>query len=163
MNTCYIMIGASGSGKTTWVRKQIDAASSGTRFSADDYFTDAKGLYRFEPEEQVDALEDCVVRFTKHVANLGVLDDQDNPKDVPDIFVDNVNAHLLEISPYLILAQAHGWDVVPIHCTNRWDSEKGLDEGLIRRQIDRISNMKEKWPKSWPTGRTWRDSSNYRR
>lgn len=97
MRKVVIMRGASGSGKSTYAKKNFPDA---VVCSADAYFVDDKGNYNFDPRKLGDAHGSCKRSFK---------DALDHSQ--PLIVVDNTNTTLRELQPYLQMAQAHGYDV----------------------------------------------------
>lgn len=88
-----ILSGISGSGKSTYARRH-----RGVIVSADDYFV-RDGAYRFNPARLSSAHATCFARY------LGALDDGH-----PLVIVDNTNTTAVEIAPYVLAAQAKGYD-----------------------------------------------------
>ena len=92
-----IMRGAPGSGKSTWVKKNLPGAEV---FSADSYFMQ-DGEYKFDPARLPQVHDTCLRSFLLAVWH---------PKD-RDIVVDNTNTKAFEIAPYYRLAEAFGYGV----------------------------------------------------
>ncbi len=112
-----ILQGTSGSGKSTWARRQKDAVIC----SADDNLIDPDGSYRFTPERQAEGHKLCLRKFTTLLmASAQAVADRQNylwsvrlPLDTPDwkekaeiLIVDNTNTRSLYMAPYVALAQA---------------------------------------------------------
>lgn len=97
MRKVVIMRGASGSGKSTYVKKHFPDA---VVCSADSYFVDSEGNYNFDPTKLGDAHGQCKRSFKD------ALD-----RSQPLVVVDNTNTTLRELQPYLQMAKAHGYEV----------------------------------------------------
>lgn len=103
-NKVYILVGLPGSGKshytsTTWPHAMV--------VSADDYFL-KDGQYCFDPLRLGEAHQECFRKFMDAVQFVGE----------ETIVVDNTNLHIGEIAPYVLAAQAFGYDttVVLMRC-----------------------------------------------
>lgn len=96
--TVVIMRGISGSGKSTYVRKNFpDAAVC----SADDYFIKAQtGEYQFDATKLKEAHEQCFGNFKRGLERQEQL-----------IVVDNTNTRLWEFERYFNSAYAAGYDI----------------------------------------------------
>ena len=98
MNKCYILVGMSGSGKSTWVENNQQTESASV--SADYYFSRETGEYKFDASKLGEAHNDCLRNFIDVTQNK-----------FPIVFVDNTNLSKEEIFPYLKIAQAYGYEV----------------------------------------------------
>lgn len=92
----YIMRGLPGSGKTRWVQSRVGYQ---TVASADHYFQ-KDGEYRFDASKLAEAHQECLRAFLRSVEH-GAL----------TIIVDNTNIRAWEMSPYIAIAEAFGYDV----------------------------------------------------
>jgi predicted kinase len=88
-----VLQGTSGSGKSTWARRQPDAII----VSADDNLIDPDGVYRFTPERQAEGHKLCLRKFTRALLN------ETSPST---IIVDNTNTRPLYMAPYVALGQS---------------------------------------------------------
>jgi predicted kinase len=83
-----IMIGAAGSGKTHYIKHVL--GGDVRVFSADDFFTDARGVYRFEKARLSEAHQECMYQFISAIHNT-VIEDQ--------VFViDNTNVSIEQVA-----------------------------------------------------------------
>lgn len=108
-----VLSGVSGSGKTRLANKMAKSISGyepdGLIVSADDYFTDSLGEYRFNPSKLGEAHAEC---FRSFLAGL------QNGREL--IIVDNTNTTKREIAPYMLGASAFGYSsrIHAIVCPN---------------------------------------------
>lgn len=104
------MQGVSGSGKSTLARKLRAACAEGTCVivSADDYFFDAEGAYKFDPAGIDEAHNECFRNFLRALVN----------ETMRFIIVDNTNTLASDCAPYLRAASAFGWKgrVLRVEC-----------------------------------------------
>ncbi len=106
MPVAIILRGVPGSGKTTLARKRFPGSPYPEFVSADHYFTDPFGTYRFDPAKLPDAHNECLRVCLRHLASHR------------HVVVDNTNVRMFEIAPYYRLAEAFGYEakVVWVHC-----------------------------------------------
>lgn len=142
-----ILIGASGSGKSTRV-KNLDAAWSDLLrrvraldvmfggeilvVSADHYFLDERGKYAFVKENLGDAHTACMARFIQLLT-------ADAEGDHP-VIVDNTNMRRAERSPYVQVARACQRPVVMLRVQRdpelaARDNAHGVSRDVIERQL----------------------------
>ncbi len=97
-----IVSGIPGSGKSTWVKNNTNPYMTEV-FSADTFFLDKNGSYKFDPTKLSQAHSSCLKNFTTRLFNLNT-----SVKDSCKItlVVDNTNTSAWEIAPYYSLAQA---------------------------------------------------------
>jgi predicted ABC-type ATPase len=126
MNKAIILSGISGSGKST----QADLLSQTVSgkcviVSADDYFYGSGEVYKFDPSKLGDAHGDCFKRYI-HAMQEGV----------ELVVVDNTNTTVQEISPYVLGAQAFGYDPTVVTVWAEWK-----DLGVLARRNTHGVNM----------------------
>ena len=97
-----IMIGISGSGKSTWARENAPGARV---VSADHHFTGADGVYRFDPARLGEAHAACFRAACEAVRDLA---DPASDSLFDAVLVDNTNTTEIEIAPYVALGAAYG-------------------------------------------------------
>ncbi len=115
--------------------------------SADDYYIGPMGRYSYDKDLEPEAHRSCFRRF------LGLME-----RVVEVIVVDNTASRLLEASPYVLAAEAHGYvvKVVTVTCAvekmleRNAASERGqIPNGLIEVMAERIA--KDDAPPWWTT------------
>lgn len=144
MRQVKILSGVSGSGKSTTARKLWNAMEPGTYckvVSADDYFM-VDGQYKFDPTKLSDAHGKC---FRDFIAAL-----QPNAVGNYDhvlVMVDNTNTTSIEVSPYILGAQAYGWEaeILTVMCETDADikacaarNAHGVSEAAVFAQHRRL-------------------------
>ena len=144
----YIMRGASGSGKSTWVKQNLPGALV---LSADDYFM-KDGVYQFDPAKLPQAHDECLSEFLWEVAVKPSLPSAGKGKNkvAEVVVVDNTNTKAFEIAPYYRLAEISGhevevvWVVAPAEvCKAR------TTHGTPPATIDGMVNGVEALPPWW--------------
>lgn len=100
-NWVVIMSGVSGSGKSSYIQNVITTRLNGNYgyVSADQYFG-RDGEYKFDASKLSAAHADCFLRF------ITILNTSNRPQI---ILVDNTNTTTHEISPYVLGAEAFGY------------------------------------------------------
>jgi len=142
-----IMRGAPRSGKSTLTRVFRKMWNNVAVVSADDYYIGPMGRYSYDKDLEPEAHRSCFRRF------LGLME-----RVVEVIVVDNTASRLLEASPYVLAAEAHGYvvKVVTVTCAvekmleRNAASERGqIPNGLIEVMAERIA--KDDAPPWWTT------------
>lgn len=116
MKRCLVYSGLPGSGKSRHIASLVSSLNSNEDYydndlgffrtksavivSADHYFLDSEGVYRFDPTLIGDAHKNCMKRFLLAVGS-----------DEPLVIVDNTNTCAYEIAPYVAIAEAFDYDV----------------------------------------------------
>ena len=143
MARILIMRGIPGAGKTTWVMKNHPHARV---CSADSFFIDENGEYRFDGSLLSQAHASCLREFTDTVRDLDAGDES------AVVIVDNTAVRAWEISPYYNLASAYGHDVriVHIHCDIDTAHSRNV-HGVPRERIEamEMSLREEELPPFW--------------
>jgi predicted kinase len=130
-----ILRGIPGAGKSTWAKEY--AASSNTPViicSADDYFVNENGEYKFDATQLQAAHSYCKNKFAKYLYEFA--DDQDRGAT---IIVDNTNTRISEFSYYMHLAQRNN-----AHVTVRRfivDPEVAYSRGVHKVPYDIVVKM----------------------
>ena len=131
--------GLPGSGKSTYIREKLVGAYV---CSADHYFEKGDG-YVFKPEKLGEAHGECMRKF------IGALED-----GRPLVVVDNTNISLIEISPYLSVAQAFGYEVEIVRIIAGCSLEELCKRGLHNVPFNTLQRMHERFedrfPPFWP-------------
>lgn len=131
----FILVGAPGSGKTTWAATQV----GGVICSADHFFTAADGTYRFDPAGLGYAHSFCFRDAVEAV--------QDKCRVV---VVDNTNTTLVEIAPYVALGRAYGYEVIPLVFSGTYKNVHGVSDQQVLAARARIADTLNAWPRFWP-------------
>lgn len=134
MAKVFIMRGLPGAGKTTWIRNNLPDALI---CSADNYFLDEEGIYRFDSLFISEAHESCLKGFTE------ILTSHENMAENESlvIVVDNTAIRAWEISPYYNLAKAYRHDVKVVHI--KCDSDLAHSRNIHGVPLERVEKMDE--------------------
>lgn len=147
----YILMGAPGSGKSTWVKGREEFAGALSVCSADLYFTNhfgERGVYNFDPSKL----------GTAHAHSLKIFINTCQFGDC-DVVCDNTNTKIDEIAPYIAVAQAYDYEVEVVYFRySPSEAEKlfernvhGVPLHAIERMLYQAEHTIENWPQRWPT------------
>lgn len=106
----YIMRGLPGSGKSTWIKRYLEQRREGVAqaicCSADHYHM-VDGKYCYDPKNAGLAHNKCL---NDYLQQIGV--------NTKDIVIDNTNTTLVELAPYVRIAEALGveYEIIYLHC-----------------------------------------------
>lgn len=133
----YILRGIPGSGKSTLAEEHVNAVVC----SADSFFTQPDGTYRFNPAFIGRAHQSCFKAFIDALY-----------KRAPEIIVDNTNIQAWEIAPYYLAAESYGYSVkiVNVECSANLAVKRNIHsvpEHIIRRMA--ADKYTEKLPSHW--------------
>jgi len=141
MRTFKILIGASGSGKSTLCNALPDAYVC----SADDFFM-VGDEYKFNPAFLGYAHQMCSTKVRRAFE-----------EGLPLVVLDNTNQTVSEITPYVKLAERHGYRVEFVVFRSELDPEvlaarnaHGVPVESIQLQLERIQTLLNQWPAEWP-------------
>ena len=104
-----ILRGVSGSGKSTFASMLARHNSGAVVVTADDYFTDSWGLYKFDASKLGAAHAHCFKRFQNALFNC----------DVNTVIVANTNTSPKDFKNYVDVAEAYGAYVTYVVLENR--------------------------------------------
>jgi predicted kinase len=130
--TVTILVGVPGSGKSHHTASLTGAVV----VSADHYFVElGGGTYAFDPTKLGAAHGQCLRRYTEALQ-----------RGEAHVVVDNTNTTLVEVSPYVSLALAYGYEVevVRVRCPVEVAASRnthGVGEGAVRAMDARIESM----------------------
>ena len=120
----YIMRGVSGSGKSTTAR---NLGAGGVVFSTDDYFSQEKGSYDFNPSKLGVAHD-----WNKDRAEQAVRE------GISPIVIDNTNTQAWEMQPYVEIAMNHGYRIKIVEPTSPW--WKQFNPGMSKEELSELAN-----------------------
>ncbi|PIE51898.1 hypothetical protein CSA37_09650 [Candidatus Fermentibacteria bacterium] len=133
-----ITSGVPGAGKSTWIRKNTNPNLTEV-FSADTFFTDKNGVYRFNPEKLGEAHSECLRRFTERLIHLS--EAAGNSYRIT-LAVDNTNTAIWEIAPYYSLAVAFR---APVKILRFFaDPEKAFSRNVHGVQKEKVLQMAQR-------------------
>ena len=139
--TVTILVGVPGSGKSHHTASLTGAVV----VSADHYFVElGGGTYAFDPTKLGAAHGQCLRRYTEALQ-----------RGEAHVVVDNTNTTLVEVSPYVSLALAYGYEVevVRVRCPVEVAASRnthGVGEGAVRAMDARIESMMDAgFPPFW--------------
>lgn len=136
-----IMVGASGSGKTTWIKENIPDA----KVVSTDNFFERSGLRKFDKALLEKAHAWAIRDFIMQCA-----------MQAPTIVVDNTNTTAVEIAPYIAIGKAYDAEIQVIWLGTDNINElvrrnvHNVQERTIRRHIDNMAVTRMSWPFHWP-------------
>ncbi len=126
------MRGLPGAGKSTWAIENHPGAHV---CSADTYFVDDEGVYRFDGALISEAHSSCLRGFAEILVSI-----EGNCENSPEVVVvDNTAIRAWEISPYYNLAQAFGHEVIIIHV--KCDAETAHSRNIHGVPLERVEKM----------------------
>ncbi len=141
MSRCIILIGPPGAGKTTFT-KNFEKEYT---VSADDFFVDDAGVYRWDMQLMDAAHGRCLRRFLERITT-----------DLP-VIVDNTNTTIEQIAPYIAISRAYWYTVEVLvfgrgltaqQCFER--NVHGVPLESIEKKQSQIKALKQNWPSFWP-------------
>lgn len=139
-----ILRGVPGARKSTLARQIIsEAIAKGEKaaaFSSDDYFATATSEYLFDTKQLPQAHAKCFRRFLEYLLQgEGIA------------IVDTTNTRIFEMSPYILAAQAYGFEVKiirlvcdPVIATAR--TVRGTTLQMINEMADRMETLPSFYP-----------------
>jgi len=145
MAKVILMSGIPGSGKST-IAKSFKGA---TIVSADHWF-ERTGVYQFNPAELGTAHGNCLRKFVATLINA--TDHLDGYETV--VVVDNTNTSVVELAPYVALAQAYGAtiELINVKCDPEVAHKRNV-HGVPLQGIKRMAEAIEarELPRFWDT------------
>jgi hypothetical protein len=146
-----VLRGVSGAGKSTLAGKLRDHAPGlNTAVSADSFFTDEDGNYKFDPAKLGEAHGACLKEFVRTLQVDAAYEAKDSL-----IVVDNTNTTVAEAAPYMAFGAAYGWEtllvtVMPpslIEAAAR--NVHGVPVGGVIAQGERLAAESARLPPFW--------------
>lgn len=139
-----LMCGASGSGKSTW--REVNYPNA-LVLSCDHFFM-VDGEYRFDHTKLGEAQGWCLKRYVELVSN---------PMSFggPPVVVDNTSTTLVELAPYVSLAQAYGVPVriVVTRCPPEVAAARNTHKvplDTVKRMVANVMDTLDHLPPYWP-------------
>jgi predicted kinase len=128
--------GLPGSGKSTLIEKEFGDVPV---VSADHFFIGKDGVYRFDPALIGKAHGACFRRFIQLIE-----------RDLDLIVVDNTNTTEVEVAPYMLAAQAFGYEakVVTVTCDPKIAAARnthGVPEEVVLKMAVSLSKPLPPW------------------
>lgn len=151
MKIAYVMFGAPGSGKSSWLKKNVKPPV--TICSADHWFMDWDDeSYHFDPSELTNAHNNCLKQYCIAVEKGEY------------VACDNTNTTLAEIAPYIQIPLAFGYLVRPIYALQDRDAcvehnIHAVPPIVIDRMVEQAAALADKWIPYWPEYATTEDTT----
>lgn len=123
-NKLYIIRGIPGSGKTTMAKKLVADGSVSTFVEADEFMTDDKGNYKFDPSLLQKCHQQCQM-WVKYYLDKGM-----------SVAVANTFSRKWEIVPYTRM----GYDYEVIEAKGSFKNSHNVPDSVVRQ-------MKSRWEK----------------
>ncbi len=134
-----VLRGVSGSGKSTWTKENCPNA---VICSADHFFVQEDGTYKFNPTQLGLAHRTCLRKFLLHCTDSNFSNDT--------LVVDNTNLSLAEVAPYVQVALAMGHEVQVIHLVCKlWEAANRNTHGVPFSTIENMLRRFESLPAYW--------------
>lgn len=141
MRKIHIMVGVSGSGKSTKVAELIGETSGSFCVASADHYFQRDGEYQFNPAEFKWAHQWCQGRVAYRMK-----------METQNIFLDNTNVVQEWIKPYLEMANYFGYDVV-YHKMHNELTDDQLQEFANRNKhrvsLEAIKRQYERFKENW--------------
>jgi predicted kinase len=142
--TVFILRGIPGAGKSRLTKRLKKNRKDAAVVSADDFFVDYDGVYRFDPSRLGEAHSYCLFSFLEWVE-----------RRKRTVIVDNTNTTAVEIAPYAALALAHGYNVqiITIKANAREAARRnvhGVPVETVLRMAKRLKEETPRLPPWWP-------------
>lgn len=136
-----IMQGQPGAGKSTYLRNQHPEAKI---CSANDFFTDITGNYKFYASGIREAHNQCIRDF------LFLVQKKEN-----HVAVDNTNVKLWELSTFVHIGAALGFDVHVIRCVCSFETALSrVQYDISKKAVKVMTNTMERPLEFWPCSYT---------
>lgn len=135
-----IMSGISGSGKSTYIKNRFGNDTLAFICSADHYFLDSHGNYKFDVSKLSRAHGECLKQFSHYMRNF-------HRSEGVTIIVDNTNTTTEEIAPYYAFAAAYEAEIehVTLHCGYEPAAKRnahGVPLSACKAMADRLSRLR---------------------
>lgn len=113
-----LMRGVPGSGKSTLAKVIVGLSDHGVSLSADDYFTDSRGTYRYESDKLSAAHESAKLNCSLALE-----------AGVTPVVIDNTNTQMWEMIPYVQMALNNGYEIRIVEPNTPWKRKPNILAG----------------------------------
>lgn len=142
MKSFLVLIGASGSGKSSLSKRLVSGYPGTVVCSADDVMVRKEGGYTFDAE-RLRFAHDCTRTKVKKALE----------KKAPIVVLDNTNTSARDIEPYVELARYKVRFIVFPEVDLEVLAARnlhGVPKETLLSQRDRIRHLLKNWPEGWP-------------
>ncbi|XP_021944234.1 uncharacterized protein LOC110842742 isoform X1 [Folsomia candida] len=123
-----ILRGVPGCGKSTVAKALLATTRKGTICSADDFFTDAKGKYVFNPQRLSEAHETCQKKCKKLME-----------KGISPVIIDNTNTRRFELEVYVKMAIENNYYITIFEPETEWRNNARI---LVQKTVHQVPRNK---------------------
>jgi len=139
MKKVYIMRGISGAGKSTYIKNNLSNLPDSIICSADNFFM-KDGKYEFDISLQKESHKFCLQEFITAIQS-----------GKENVICDNTNVVVWQLSPYVCIAEAFGYEVeiIEIHITAELAAQRTLHGRTEKDLKGTLFAMNQKLPRAW--------------
>lgn len=129
----YLVYGVPGSGKSTYVEKELKTKYKDLQhFEADMFFYNKNGVYQFNPKKLGLAHKWCQTKFIEAMKN-----------GFP-VCVSNTSLTPKEREVYFTKATAHDYEIHVHYCTGEFQNVHGVPEEKVEKMKNKLIPITEK-------------------
>ena len=129
----YLVYGVPGSGKSTYVEKELKTKYKDLQhFEADMFFYNKNGIYQFNPKKLGLAHKWCQTKFIEAMKN-----------GFP-VCVSNTSLTPKEREVYFTKATAHDYEIHVHYCNGRFQNVHGVPEEKVEKMKNKLIPITEK-------------------
>ena len=141
-----IMMGCAGAGKSEYVKDKYGMFNPMPGYCSADTWHIYDGVYDYDPSEASNAHAACLRKYTEHLVVGGL----------PVLVVDNTNTTIMELAPYVRLAEAYGpsedIEIVCVLedravCCHR--NTHNVPPRVVEAQFGRVISTLDDFPSEW--------------
>jgi len=146
-----ILIGLPGAGKSTWIKENTWGDVS---ICSADHWHEGPNGYEFKIEERPNAHHACLRKFVKLVTASPYMGDPRPLGKEVTVIVDNTNAMVYDLAPYINVARAFGHvpELVYLECPVSLSYARnthGAPLAIIEHMDRCLKGMLDHWPSIW--------------